>query len=97
MRVRAHVSRVEMDAVTGPDVHEDPVNAGLLALLNIQGISALKFADHLLRYYGIGTVAFENKERGLNGIRITFGSVIKEDIPKVVEYIGKTIKDMSEK
>jgi len=94
---RAHILREELEALTGPVVRADPFNAGLFALLNIQGISACKFADHLLRHYGIGTVAFENKERGLNGIRITFGSVIKEDIPKVVDCIGKTIKDMSEK
>jgi aspartate/methionine/tyrosine aminotransferase len=94
---RAHILREELEALTDPVVQADPFNAGLFALLNIQGISAGKFADHLLRHYGIGTVAFENKERGLNGIRITFGSVIKEDIPKVVDCIGKTIKDMSEK
>ncbi len=94
---RAHILREELEALTGPVVQADPFNAGLFALLNIQGISAGKFADHLLRHYGIGTVAFENKERGLNGIRITFGSVIKEDIPKVVDCIGKTIKDMSGK
>ena len=94
---RAHILREELEALTGPVVQADPFNAGLFALLNIQGISAGKFADHLLRHYGIGTVAFENKERGLNGIRITFGSVIKEDIPKVVDCIGKTIKDMSDK
>jgi aspartate/methionine/tyrosine aminotransferase len=92
---RAHVLREELDALKDPVVQADPFNAGLFALLNIQGISAFKFADHLLRHYGVGTVAFENKERGLNGIRITFGSVISEDIPKVVDYIGKTIKDMS--
>ncbi|MGR3293386.1 MAG: aminotransferase class I/II-fold pyridoxal phosphate-dependent enzyme [Candidatus Scalindua sp.] len=94
---RAHLLRKELEALTGPVVQPDPFNAGLFALLNIQGISACKFADHLLRHYGIGTVAFEKEERGLNGIRITFGSVIKEDIPKVVECIGKTIKDMSDK
>jgi aspartate/methionine/tyrosine aminotransferase len=94
---RAHVLRKELETLTGPVVQADPFNAGLFALLNIQGISACKFADHLLRQYGIGTVAFENKERGLNGIRITFGSVIKDDIPKVVDCIGKTIKDMCKK
>jgi aspartate/methionine/tyrosine aminotransferase len=92
---RAHILREELEALTGPVVQADPFNAGLFALLNIQGISAGKFADHLLRHYGIGTVAFENKERGLNGIRITFGSVIKEDIPKVVDCIRKTTSDMS--
>ncbi|MBT6564475.1 MAG: aminotransferase class I/II-fold pyridoxal phosphate-dependent enzyme [Candidatus Scalindua sp.] len=92
---RAHVLRKELETLTDPVVQADPFNAGLFALLNIQGMSASKFADHLLRQYGIGTVAFENKERGLNGIRITFGSVIKEDIPRVVDCIGKTIKDMS--
>jgi len=94
---RAHILQKELATLNDPVVQADPFNAGLFALLNIQGISALKFADHLLRHYGVGTVAFENKERGLNGIRITFGSVTKEDIPKVVDCIGKTIKDMCKK
>ncbi len=94
---RAYVLREELKTLNDPVVQPDPFNAGLFALLNIQGISALKFADHLLRHYGVGTVAFEKKERGLNGIRITFGSVTKEDIPKVVDCIGKTIKDISNK
>jgi DNA-binding transcriptional MocR family regulator len=33
--------------------------------------------------------------RRIDGIRITFGSVLKEDIPRVVDRIGKTINDMS--
>ena len=91
---RAHILREELEALKSPVVQPDPFNAGLFALLNIQGISACKFADHLLRSYGVGTVAFENKERGINGIRLTFGSVIKEDIPKVVDFIEETIKEL---
>jgi aspartate/methionine/tyrosine aminotransferase len=91
---RAYILREELKTLKDPVLQPDPFNAGLFALLNIQGISAQKFADHLLSHYGVGTVAFENKERGINGIRITFGSVIKEDIPKVVDCIGKTIKDI---
>jgi len=94
---RVHVLREELKILKNSVVQADPFNAGLFALLNIKGISAFKFADHLLRHYALSTVAFENEERGLNGIRITFGSVIKDDIPKVVDYIGKTIKDMSNK
>ena len=94
---RAHILREELETLNDPVVQPDSFNAGLFALLNIQGIYAFKFADHLLRHYGVGTVAFENKERGINGIRITFGSVIKEDIPKVVDCIEKTINDMSKK
>ena len=92
---RVHILREALETIKDPIVKADPFNAGLFALLNIQGTSAFKFGDHLLRNYGVGTVAFENKERGINGIRITFGSVIKEDIPNVVNCIGKTIKDIS--
>ncbi len=92
---RVHILRDALEKIKDPIVKADPFNAGLFALLNIQGISAFKFGDHLLRNYGVGTVAFENKERGINGIRITFGSIPKENIPKVVDCIGKTIKDIS--
>jgi hypothetical protein len=43
------------------------------------------------------TNKFSYGVRRIDGIRITFGSVIKEDIPKVVDCIGNTIKDMSKK
>lgn len=78
-------------------VQADPFNAGLFAFFNIKGTSAFEFADVLLRNHGVGTVAFEKKDIGINGIRVTFGSTPIKDIPEVVDAIGKTIQDISKK
>ncbi len=88
---RAIAFKKELEKNICPEITPDPFNSGFFAFLNIKNISADKVADFLLRKHRIGVIPIENKNENINGIRITFSSVSKEDIPKLVVGINETV------
>ncbi len=91
---RALALKKEIEKNLCPDVTADPFNSGFFAFLNINNISAEKFADLLLKKYKIGVIPIENIKENINGIRVTFSSLTIEEIPKLVDGINKTADEL---
>ena len=71
----------------------DPASGGFFVFLNIEGISATKFADHLVTKYRVGTFPSENEEENINGIRFAFCSVPATDIDECFKRIQQAMND----
>lgn len=97
IRERALAFKIELEKNTCPEITPDPFNSGFFAFLNIKNIPANKVADFLLKKYKIGVIPIENKNDNINGIRVTFSSVFKDDIPKLVAGIYKTVDELKKK
>jgi aspartate/methionine/tyrosine aminotransferase len=77
-----------------PKVTVDPASGGFFVFLNVEGVPATKFADHLVSKYGIGTFPNENPEEGVNGIRFAFCSVPADQIEDCFQKIYQTMADL---
>ena len=91
---KASAFKEELEKNPCPEVRPDPFNSGFFAFINIMDISAEKLADHLIKKYKIGVIPIEKKNENINGIRVTFSSVIVEDIPRLVAGINNAVKDL---
>ncbi len=76
-----------------PLITMDPASGGFFVFLNIEGISATKFADHLVTKYRVGTFPSENEEENINGIRFAFCSVPAKDIDECFKRIQQAMND----
>ena len=72
----------------------DPVGGGFFVFLNLKGIPADKFADHLLVKYKVGTFPVVNQKENINGIRLAFCSIPIEKIDVCFQKIQLAVKDM---
>jgi aspartate/methionine/tyrosine aminotransferase len=76
-------------------VYMDPNGGAFFLLLNIdKKVKASDFNIHLLKNYQTGFIPLEDEKRGLNALRIAFSSIPVSKIPKAVENIKSTIKDL---
>ncbi len=91
---RANAFKEKLEKNPCPEIIPDPFNSGFFAFLNIKGVPAETLADHLLKKYKIGVIPVENKKEGINGIRVTFSSVIIEDMPGLVAGINNAVADL---
>lgn len=94
---RAIAFKEELDKNPCSEVVPDPFNSGFFAFLNIKDIPAEKLADHLLKKYKIGIIPVEKKNENINGIRVTFSSVVVEDMPRLVAGINNAVADLKKK
>ncbi|MHA1776151.1 MAG: aminotransferase class I/II-fold pyridoxal phosphate-dependent enzyme [Promethearchaeota archaeon] len=76
-----------------PNINMDPGSGGFFVFLNLKGISATTFADHLVLKYKVGVFPNENVEENINGIRFAFCSVPKEEIEECFKRIFQTMND----
>ena len=63
--------------------------------LNIKGIPANELADTLCSKYKVGVIPTVNKEEKINGIRVAYCSVKKEDINEVFKRIDAAVKELA--
>lgn len=76
-----------------PNISMDPAAGGFFVFLNLKGISATTFADHLVVKYKVGTFPNEKPEENINGIRFAFCSVPKEQIGECFKRIYLAMND----
>ncbi len=74
----------------------DPAGGGFFVFLNIDGIPADKFADHLLVKYKVGTFPVVIPREIINGIRVAFWSIPIEQIDECFHKIKLVLNDMAE-
>lgn len=79
-RLRALLEEPEARAL----FHADPFNGGLFALLNLREGSAQEVALRALREQSVGVVPIEDRELGINALRLTFGSVTEAHLERLV-------------
>ncbi len=77
-----------------PKINMDPVGGGFFVFLNIDGVEADKFADHLLVKYKVGTVPIVKPKENINGIRFAYCSVPDDKIDFCFANIAKAAEDL---
>ena len=80
-----------------PQITMDPASGGFFVFLNIEGISATKFADHLVTKYRVGTFPSESETESVNGIRFAFCSVPASNIDECFRRIQQNMNDLQNK
>ncbi len=78
-----------------PKMTMDPAGGGFFVFLNIDGIPADKFADHLLVKYKVGTFPVVNPKEKINGIRVAFCSIPIEQIDGCFQKIQLALNDLA--
>ncbi|UYP48076.1 Histidinol-phosphate aminotransferase [Candidatus Lokiarchaeum ossiferum] len=73
----------------------DPAGGGFFVFLNIEGIPADKFADHLLVKYKVGTFPIVNPKEKINGIRVAFCSIPIDQIDDCFHKIQLALIDFN--
>ena len=66
-----------------------PFNSGYFMCLKIKGINANVLREHILKNYGVGTIAL-----GDTDLRVAFSSVELENLTELFEIIAKGIKEL---
>jgi len=78
-----------------PGAKMDPNGGAFFILLNIdKKVKASDFNIHLLKNYQTGFIPLEDEKNGVNALRIAFSSIPVSKIPKAVENIKATLKDL---
>jgi len=93
---RYKTMRDELAKLENDILRPDPYQGGFFCFINLvpkSGLRATDVCDHLLKQYQVGTVPIEAGD--INGIRIAFCSVEKEDIPELCQSLDKSVKDLS--
>ncbi len=70
----------------------DPGGGGFFIFMNVTGISATNLADYLMKEYQVGLFPNENKELGINGLRIAYCSIPVEQIDDTFKAIRDAIE-----
>jgi aspartate/methionine/tyrosine aminotransferase len=96
LRDRYHATVTAYKKYAIPHTSLDPAGGGFFVFMNIDGISASQFADHLLTRYKIGTFPNENPKSGVNGIRLAYCSVPREQIDRMFAGIARTMEELSD-
>lgn len=78
-----------------PNLTMDPAAGGFFVFINVKGVSATKFADHLVSKYKVGVFPMENSKSAVNGIRFAFCSVPAVQIDECFRRIYQTMLDLS--
>lgn len=81
--------------INNPNISPDPAGGGFFLFLNIKGIPANELADTLCSKYKVGVIPTVNKEEKINGIRVAYCSVKKEDINEVFKRIDAAVKELA--
>jgi len=73
----------------------DPNGGAFFLLLNIdKKVKASDVNIHLLKHYQTGFIPLEDEKNRLNALRIAFSSIPVSKIPKAVENIKNTLRDL---
>jgi aspartate/methionine/tyrosine aminotransferase len=84
-----------LNKMNEPLLTVDPNAGGFFVFVNLDptAISAIDFADHLLKHYKVGVIPIQNLEENINGIRIAYSSIDINDIPETIKRFGLALKD----
>ncbi len=90
--------RISMECfkrMDNPNLSLDPAGGGFFLFLNIKHISATDLADLLCKKYKVGVIPFVNTAENLNGIRVAYCSVIKENLEELFKRIDSACKELT--
>lgn len=96
LKKRFEIINQELNKLKSQDISIDPNSGGFFLFMNLnrEKIKARNFADHLLKNYKVGVIPIENRNENINGIRIAYCSIHKDQIPEFINRIRKALKDM---
>ena len=83
----------EFKKIKNENISVDSNAGGFFIFVNLNKISANKFADHLLIRYKVGVIPIEKPNDNINGIRIAYCSIDIKKIPEFVSRIDQALKD----
>ncbi|MBY9021319.1 MAG: aminotransferase class I/II-fold pyridoxal phosphate-dependent enzyme [Candidatus Lokiarchaeota archaeon] len=83
----------EFKKIKNENISVDSNAGGFFIFVNLNKISANKFADHLLIRYKVGVIPIEKPHDNINGIRIAYCSIDIKKIPEFVSRIDQALKD----
>lgn len=93
---RYALMRDELAKLKTDILQPDPFQGGFFCFVNLKpgcGLNAPDVCDHLLKEYKVGTVPLQTGD--INGIRIAFCGVEKEDIPELCQSLEKAVLDLA--
>ena len=93
---RCHAMKAELAKLTTDLLLPDPFQGGFFCFINLKpgsGLNAPDVCDHLLKAYKVGTVPIQQGQ--INGVRVAFCSVEKEDIPELCQSLQKAVLDLA--
>ncbi|MCF2141435.1 MAG: aminotransferase class I/II-fold pyridoxal phosphate-dependent enzyme [Candidatus Lokiarchaeota archaeon] len=93
LKIRYEETIRAFNAFSHPNISIDPAAGGFFVFLNLNGVSATTFADHLVVKYKVGTFPNENLEEKVNGIRFAFCSVAANQIEECFKRIFQAMND----
>jgi len=96
LRERFEITNQELTKIKSRDISIDPNSGGFFLFMNLNSkkIKAKEFADYLLKKYKVGVIPIENSNENINGIRIAYCSIHKDQIAEFINRIKKALKDM---
>ena len=92
---RYHILKEKTAALDPALLIADPFQGGFFCFVNVNpqtGLKAPDICDHLLKQYKVGTVPLLTDK--INGIRLAFCGVEKEDIAEMVDSLQNAVKDL---
>ncbi|MBD3266329.1 aminotransferase class I/II-fold pyridoxal phosphate-dependent enzyme [bacterium] len=95
LSARYHLLKEKFAALNSDQLFADPFQGGFFCFVNVNpktGLNAPDICDHLLKEYKVGTVPTQSG--AINGIRVAFCSVEKEEIPELANSLQQAVNDL---
>lgn len=89
--LKDELAKMDTDLVT-----VEPFQGGFFCFVSLRpesGLRATDVANHLLDEHGVGTVPFEGES--VNGLRIAFCSVDRQDLPELCRRLAQTVNELA--
>lgn len=80
--------------IKNSNITMDPAGGGFFLFLNLKNISANDLANLLIKKYKVGVIPSVNLEENINGIRVAYCSVLKEQIEELFKRIDEACKEL---
>ena len=96
LKRRYETLKDELGKIDTEFVTVEPFHGGFFCFVNLRpesGLRATDVANHLLDEHGVGTVPFESDT--MNGLRIAYCSVDREDLPELCRSLAQTVEEQA--